>query len=175
MGRREAAPWRQSPHRRRGVNRCTVGSPAGNDAGGFHLDCPVGWRAYQQVQGCALVLVEPSRTEPQAFCANLTVTVSPLEENCDAVLGEALALLDDHLTEHRLIDLESVDVAGLPGHRILSIHTHECWDLTLEQWLLSGEAMQYTLSATAESLDYPAYAGVLRAVIASFAPMEIKT
>lgn len=137
---------------------------------------PDGWdKLARPPAGTLWAAAEPADlASPERFRANLVLT-------CDDTAGltfrdwqvgteEVLPrMLDDFL----LVDLERVEVDGLPGGRRLAHHVDARGRaLTMEQWFtLSGER-GWTLTATCETWTYDELADVLAALAAEWRPVS---
>ena len=101
---------------------------------GFELTLPDGSELHDDMDGMAIVAVEPN--EPSSgFRANLVVTVeevapghpSRATRRCPCAPGRAAV-------GHRLIDLEKLDARRPAGHADAGHHAQEHRAITIEQW-----------------------------------------
>ena len=124
--------------------------------GGFELPLPVGWEWREDVDGVALIAVEPERDDDH-LRANVVVTVERLPdgESREGWSDRSLESLGETLNRHRLLDLLDVEVAGRPARRALShyvdrLHGGVC----LEQWLVPHRGLGVVVSCTTAALEY---------------------
>jgi hypothetical protein len=124
--------------------------------GGFELPLPVGWEWCENVEGCALLAIEPERDDGH-LRANVVVTVERLPEpgSLEEWSERSLAALGESLHRHRLLDLADVEVGGRPARRALShyvdrLHGGVC----LEQWLVPAGELGFVVSCTTAALEY---------------------
>jgi hypothetical protein len=124
--------------------------------GAFAIPLPIGWEWRENVEGCALVAVEPPRQD-EHLRATVVVTVEPLigGETVDAWTARSLEALGDSLRHHRLLDVQAVDVAGRGARRALSHYVNRLFGGTcVEQWLVPVGEAGYVVSCTTPALEY---------------------
>ena len=122
----------------------------------FELPLPPDWERSENVHGCALVAVEPPRDEPH-FRANVVVTVEPLDGDAelDSWAERSLDALRESLDRVRVIDLDSVEIGGLPARRALTHYLHDRFGgVNLEQWSLVHGGLGYVVSCSTAALEY---------------------
>ena len=138
---------------------------------GFELDVPEGTELRDDMDGLALVALEPG-VPPSGFRANLVVTVeevapaTPVGPYTDASLRSQGELL----LGHRLIDLEITAVAGRPATRTLAHHAQGHLAITIEQWRLVEGSHAYTVTGSCATLDYAGVADGFREAAESLVP-----
>jgi hypothetical protein len=124
--------------------------------GAFELPLPVGWEWRENVEGCALIAVEPPRTD-EHLRPTVVVTVEPHadEETLDAWTERSLRALADSLHHHRLLDVQPVTVGGREARRALSHYVNRLFGgVCVEQWLVPAGEMGYVVSCTTPALEY---------------------
>ena len=124
--------------------------------GEFELPLPVGWEWRENVEGCALLALEPPRDD-EHLRATVVVTVERLVagEALDAWAERSLAALEDTLHRHRLIDVTPAEVGGRPARRALSHYVHRAYGgACLEQWLVPAGELGHVVSCTTAALEY---------------------
>ena len=145
------------------------------------LVVPPGWEVVDRPsEGVALVALEPER-DPTAdgrppFRANLVVTaVSTGGLGFRDWQAGSDEILDRALTDYLLVDLERLEVDGLPGGRRLAHHTGPHDEaLTLEQWFVVHEGIGHTLTATVETARYDELADLTATVAAGWRPTLLR-
>lgn len=139
---------------------------------GVAVLAPAGWEQVDVPDpGTPLVVVEP---RDDGFRANLVVTRTDLAGMSfrDWQVGTD-ELLARTLTEHHLIDLERLTVAGRPGGRRLVHHVAPSGAaVVLEQWCTVVGGIGWALSATVDVERSGALAGVLASCAAGFVIAE---
>ena len=123
---------------------------------GFELPLPRDWEQSENVHGCALVSVEPPREDPH-FRANVVVTVEALGSGAEleSWAESSLDALRESLDRLRVIDLESVEIDGLPARRALTHYLHDRFGgVNLEQWSLLHGGLGYVVSWSTAALEY---------------------
>jgi DcrB len=123
---------------------------------GFELPLPREWERAENVQGCALVAVEPPRDDPH-FRANVVVTIEALEKGSEleAWADRSLDALRDSLNRLRVIDLDAAEVGGLPARRALTHYLHgQFGGVNLEQWSLLHGELGFVVSCSTAALEY---------------------
>jgi hypothetical protein len=124
--------------------------------GAFALPLPIGWDCRENVEGCALIAVEPAR-EDEHLRPSVVVTVEPLVagETLDAWTARSLAALGESLHHHRLLDVQAVDVEGRDARRALSHYVNRVFGgVCVEQWLVPVGEVGYVVSCTTPALEY---------------------
>jgi hypothetical protein len=120
----------------------------------FELPLPPEWERSENVHGCALIAVEPPRDDPH-FRANVVVTVERLETGLEGWAERSLDALRDSLDRLRVIDLDSVEIGGLPARRALTHYLHDRYGgVNLEQWSLVHGGFGYVVSCSTAALEY---------------------
>jgi hypothetical protein len=122
----------------------------------FELPLPPGWERSENVHGCALIAVEPPREDPH-FRANVVVTVEPLDEAADLEgwSERSLDALRESLNRLRVIDLDTLEIGGLPARRALTHYLHgQFGGINLEQWSLISAGLGYVVSCSTAALEY---------------------
>jgi hypothetical protein len=123
---------------------------------GFEIPIPAGWERTEDVQGCALVAVEPPREQPH-LRANVVVTIELLGDDADVRAWEerSIVALGKAVNRLRTIDDERVEVGGRGARRVLSHYVHrEFGGVCLEQWLLAHAGAGYVVSCSVAALEY---------------------
>jgi hypothetical protein len=145
--------------------------PYEDEESGFRLEYPGGWIVHDSVPGATLVIVAPE--DEGGFRPNFNVVVQELEPTPDleSLTTTHLANLSRWLTDHFLIDVEPVELAGVPATRTLSAHRQGMYSLTVEQWLAPGDGGIIVLSGTAETLNYSQLADDFSYMAQSFAAL----
>jgi hypothetical protein len=123
---------------------------------GFQLPLPPEWERSENVQGCALVAVEPPRDDPH-FRANVVVTIERLAAGAE--LGDwadqSLEALRASLNRLRVIDLDTAEIDGLRMRRALTHYLHgEFGGVNLEQWSLVHGELGFVVSCSTAALEY---------------------
>lgn len=135
--------------------------------GRFSVTIPTGWQILDEPRvALPLVAVEPQRLE--AFRANLVVTVSSLPQDMtlrDWQMGTDV-LLPETLRDYLLLDLEHVELDGVPGVRRLYCHVASGFAVTGEQWAVRHGDRGIALSVTVATVDWDAAADELAACAA---------
>jgi hypothetical protein len=125
-------------------------------SGLFELPLPPGWERNENIEGCALVAVEPPRDDPH-FRANVVVTIEQLPEDAELEgwAGRSLDALRESLNRLRVIDLDATDIDGLPGRRALTHYLHgQFGGVNLEQWSLVHGGQGFVVSCSTAALEY---------------------
>jgi hypothetical protein len=118
---------------------------------GFEIPVPAGWERTEDEHGCALVAVEPPRTEPH-LRASVVVTIEPLGDDFEE---HSLTALRESLNRLRVIDDDRVEIGGRPARRVLSHYVHRVYGgVCLEQWLLAVDGLGYVVSCSTAALEY---------------------
>ncbi|GAA1136587.1 hypothetical protein [Nocardioides aquiterrae] len=141
------------------------------------LVVPPGWEVVDRpAAGVALVALEPERApaagDRAPFRSNLVVTAVPTGglDFRDWQAGSD-EILDRALTDYLLVDLERLQIDGLPGGRRLAHHTGPHDEaLTLEQWFVLHEGIGHTLTATVETARYDELADVTATAAGTWRP-----
>jgi hypothetical protein len=123
---------------------------------GFELQLPLDWERAENVEGCALVAVEPPRDDPH-FRANVVVTIEPLRADAelDAWADRSLGALRESLERLRVIDLDATQVGGIPARRALTHYLHgQFGGVNLEQWSLVRAGLGFVVSCSTAALEY---------------------
>jgi hypothetical protein len=123
---------------------------------GFEIPIPVGWEVTEQVQGTALVAVEPPREQPH-LRASVVVTVELIGDEADVAAWEerSVAALVDSFNRLRIIDDERVTLDGRDARRVLSHYVHgQFGGVCLDQWLLAAGGAGFVVSCTTAALEY---------------------
>jgi hypothetical protein len=135
---------------------------------GFELPLPPGWEVSENVDGCALVAVEPARHDPH-LRASVVVTVERLGDDAERWPERSLAAVHDSLIRHRVLDDEEVEIGGHRARRVLAHYVHAGFGgVNLEQWLLAHGDRGYVISCTTAALEYDDLADLMRAVAEGF-------
>jgi hypothetical protein len=116
---------------------------------GFEIPLPAGWEVTEDVEGCALLAVEPPREQPH-LRASVVVTVELLGEEVDVAAWEhrSVAALPESFNRLRVIDDERVHVGGRDARRVLSHYVHGRFGgVCLDQWLVAGVVLTCTVAA----------------------------
>jgi hypothetical protein len=123
---------------------------------GFELPLPAEWERAENVQGCALVAVEPPREDPH-FRANVVVTIEQLEQDdqLEPWAERSLDALRESLDRLRVIDLDASEVGGLSARRALTHYLHgQFGGINLEQWSLVHCGLGFVVSCSTAALEY---------------------
>lgn len=142
---------------------------------GFTIPLPEEWEPLADIDGVALIAVEPARGS-QWFRTNLVVTIEPLDIGADLAgwQEQALALMRYGLHEFQLVDVEDIELAGLPARRTLIHHRTEAGPMAaavaMEQWTLIVGRLGYTITASMAALEYDELADVFAGLVAGFRP-----
>lgn len=142
-------------------------------AAGFAILLPQGWEATEEVEGGALVAVEPYRA--QAFRNNVVVTVEtvPADLDLSGWLERSLAGLRDSLNRCRVLDTEHTEVGGVPARRALVHYVHPNYGgVNLEQWSLRQGDRGFIVSATTIVPDYDDQRQLMATIAESLQPGE---
>ena len=136
---------------------------------------PAGWEELAEPLPATLwVAVEPGDGEPGTFRANLVLT-------CDDISGTSFRdwqvatdeLLPRTLDDYLLVDLERLEIDGLPGGRRLAHHVdRQGRALTMEQWFTRDEDRGWTLTATVDTWRYDELADACGATAARWRPVN---
>jgi hypothetical protein len=138
---------------------------------GFELELPKGIEVREDMDGLALVAVEPG--EPSSgFRANLVVTIEEVGPGTavESYTEASLRSQGELLYGHRLIDFEMTEVSRRPATRTLAHHAQEHLAITIEQWRLVEGAHAYTVTASCATLDYATVADGFREAAESLVP-----
>jgi hypothetical protein len=138
---------------------------------GFELAVPDGSELHDDMDGMALVAVEPK--EPSSgFRANLVVTVEEVGAGIavETYTEASLRSQGELLYGHRLIDLEPLTVGGRPAIRTLAHHAQKHLAITVEQWRLVEGPHAYTVTCSCATLDYATVADGFREAAESLVP-----
>jgi len=134
---------------------------------GLSIGLPGDWDMQVDPQpSVALVVVEP-RTD-DSFRANLVVTTDELPDGLDLRLWQEGTdeLLPQALHEYVLLDLEDVELAGLPARRRLAHHTVESGAaVTMQQWAAVRGREGVTVTTTVETMELASTAAMFAAVV----------
>jgi len=124
--------------------------------GGFELPLPVGWEWRENVEGCALLALEPERDDGH-IRANVVVTVErlPDEDTLEEWSERSLTAVASTLNRHRVLDLADVEIGSgvvrrALGHYVDRVHGGVC----LEQWLVPAGGLGFVVSCTTAALEY---------------------
>ena len=123
---------------------------------GFELPLPRDWEHSENVHGCALVSIEPPR-DGSHFRPNVVVTVESLatDVELESWAGSSLDALSESLHRLRVIDVDSVEIGGLPARRALTHYLHDRFGgVNLEQWSLIHRGLGYVVSCSTAALEY---------------------
>ncbi|QSB15717.1 hypothetical protein JQS43_05095 [Natronosporangium hydrolyticum] len=140
----------------------------------FMLSLPEQWERIEDIEGVALVAVEPPRGP--WFRANVVVTIGQIEPGAPVTdwQDETLELLRQTLQEFVLIDVADGELAGAPARRTLAHHTIEDEEavnaVVIEQWAVVAGGLGFTLTASVAALEYADYADLFYRVAAGFRP-----
>lgn len=143
-------------------------------SGAFTLPLPEQWERIDDVEGVAVVAVEPPRGP--WFRANLVVTIGQLQPPAAVPdwQDETLQLLRHTLHDFVLIDVADGELAGAPARRTLAHHTIEDEEavnaVVMEQWAVVAGGFGFTLTASVAALEYADYADLFHRVAAGFRP-----
>jgi hypothetical protein len=130
--------------------------PHRHGGGAFELPLPVGWEWRENVEGCALLAIEPERDD-EHLRANVVVTVErlPEAESLNDWSDRSLTALGEALNRHRLLDLVDVSVNGRTARRALSHYVDRMLGgVCLEQWLVPAGDVGVVVSCTTAALEY---------------------
>lgn len=148
--------------------------PYRHPGAGFTLPLPEQWGRAEDVQGVALVAIEPDRGP--WFRANVVVTIEQLDPRLDLAAWQehSLALLREALNEFYLIDVEETAVGGRPARRTLAHHRteheHTVNAVTMEQWTIREGELGYTLTGSVATLEYDELADTFARLAGEFRP-----
>jgi hypothetical protein len=142
---------------------------------GFTLRLPDRWERVENQGGVALIAAEPDR-DPW-FRANAVVTIEQMPTPTDLAgwHENSMTLLRQMLDEFLLLDVEDLEIGGLPARRTLAHHRSDARQIihsvTFEQWaLLSGDRLGYTLTASVATLEYDELADGFTEMAHAFRP-----
>jgi hypothetical protein len=130
---------------------------------GFELALPDGSELHDDMDGMAIVAVEPN--EPSSgFRANLVVTVEEVGvgTSVQSYTEVSLRSQGELLFGHRLIDLEPLTIDARPATRTLAHHAQEHRAITIEQWRVVEGTHAYTVTCSCATLDYATVADGFR-------------
>jgi hypothetical protein len=133
---------------------------------GFELPVPARWERTEDIDGCALVAVEPPRDDPH-LRANIVVTLERVgaRDTLAAWSERSLDALAESLNEARLLDVEALEVGGRPARRALSHYRHEdVGGVNLEQWLVLAGGLGCVVSCSTAALEYDDLYDLMHAV-----------
>jgi hypothetical protein len=136
------------------------------------LVVPAGWETLADPPEATVLVARGPGFAPDAFRPNLVVTAQDTGglgfRDWQAGTDELLPrILDGYL----LVDLERLEVDGLPGGRRLAHHTGPRGEaLTMEQWFTLVEGVGHTLTATVETWRYDELADAFAAAAATWRP-----
>ncbi len=122
----------------------------------FALVLPVGWQRTEDVDGCALVAVEPLRDDPR-FHASAVVTAERLPGGAarETWVERSRDALRESLNRLRVIDLEVTEIGGIEARRTLAHYVHRDFGgVVLEQWALGEGSLGFVLSCSGGALEY---------------------
>jgi DNA primase len=122
----------------------------------FELPLPAGWEHAEDVDGCALIAVEPARDDPH-FRANVVVTIERLGRDAELEpwAERSLDALRASLERLRVIDLDTTEISGLPARRALTHYVHgQFGGINLEQWSLVHGGLGFVVSCSTAALGY---------------------
>lgn len=136
---------------------------------------PDGWdKLAQPPAGSLWAAVEPlDLDDPGRFRANLVLT-------CDDLGGLSFRdwqvgtdeTLPRMLTDFLLVDLERLEIDGVPGGRRLAHHVDAAGRaLTMEQWFVQDGDRGWTVTGTAETWFYDATADTWAETVAAWRPV----
>lgn len=137
---------------------------------GFTIVLPAGSEIAAPEPGVALAAYDVG-VEEGDFATNLVVTVHPVDPAVDlgAFVDASLAEQGERLVGFQLLDRVDDDLGG-PAVRTLAHHDHGGWAVTIEQWWLLAGGRGYTVTASADTLDWDAVADALDDAARSFSP-----
>lgn len=142
---------------------------------GFTIPLPREWETVTDIDGVALIAVEPSRGD-RWFRANLVLTIEELARGADLAdwQRQAVGLMRQGLPEFHLIDLAETTLAGYPARRTLFHHRAESGSVAAavatEQWTLVVGGLGYTITTSMAALEYDELADVFAGLVADFRP-----
>lgn len=123
-------------------------------AAGFSIPMPQGWEISEEVEGAALVALEPDRGDG-GFRSNVVVTVESTDLDLPEWAAGCVAALQQSLNRCRVLDTEDTGVGGLPARRALLHYVHlQVGGMNLEQWALRRGDEGFVVSATTAVPDY---------------------
>jgi hypothetical protein len=126
-----------------------------HSSAGFAIPLPAGWETSEQIEGAALVAVEPDRGG--AFRSNVVVTgeTRPVGLGLSDWAERCVGLLSQELDHCRLLDTEDTVIGRLPARRVLVHYVHpELGGVNLEQWMLLYGERGFVVSASTAVPDY---------------------
>lgn len=137
---------------------------------------PAGWDQLDEAPPATLwaAVEQPHPERTDRFRANLVLT-------CDDASGMTFRdwqvatdeLLPRTLDDYLLIDLEKLEIDGLPGGRRLAHHVDAAGRaLTMEQWFTLDHDRGWSLTATVETWAYDELADGLAAVAGEWHPVS---
>lgn len=134
--------------------------------GSVSLSVPASWQSFLDEQGVALTAVD----DGPGFRTNAVLTYSRLPEGLSFNDWQRTTdqQLPTTLHDFTLLDLERLDVSGLPGARRLAHHASRANEsLTMQQWMTVIGSTGITLTLTCATLRYVELAPTLSKVAAS--------
>jgi len=144
-----------------------------HDDAGFAVSLPTGWPVDDEVDGCALVCVEPppAGTHPAYLPPSIVVTIDALhdDEPFDRWLSRFRVSLAEIYNKLRLVDLEDTALGDLPAYRTLSHYLHGVvGGVCTEQWCIPAPGLVYVITCAAGTLQYDDFADTFQDVAAGF-------
>ena len=136
---------------------------------GFAIDLPIHSEVIENLNGVALVAIEPG--DPGAFRANINVVIERLggELGLAEYTTRSLEVQGRELAHWRLIDrTEDLLSETLPAVRTLSHHEVAGQPIVLEQWRVTSHDLGFVISASSSPLDYDAVADTMSTCADSF-------
>lgn len=133
--------------------------------------CPPDWDSrLAPANGVVLAAYPPA--DDSDFRSNLVLTMDDVgDATLRAWQRSVDVLLPTRLSGYHLLDLELVELGGLPGVRRLATHqTGEGLSLTLEQWMVLTRRTGYTATATCPTTHFSHTGATLRAVARTLRP-----
>jgi len=143
-----------------------------HDDAGFAVSLPTGWPVDGEVDGCALVCVEPPSGTPPAYLPpSIVVTVDELpdDEPFDRWLSRFRVSLAEIYNEVRLVDLEDTLLGDVPAYRTLSHYLHAVvGGVCTDQWCIPALGRVYVVTCSSGALEYDDFADTFQDVAAGF-------
>ena len=136
---------------------------------GFAIDLPIHSEVIENLDGVALVAIEPG--DPGTFRANINVVIERLAGEVDLTdyADRSLAVQAGELAHCRLIDrTQDLLRTTLPAVRTLCHHEVAGQPIVLEQWRVTSRDLGYVISASSSPLDYDAVADTMSTCADSF-------
>ncbi len=137
--------------------------------GRFAIDLPAQSEILEDVDGIALVAVEPA--DIGAFRANLNIVIERLGEplDLDDYLERSVEVQQRQMSRFRLLDRAPAVLGdGLDARRTLAVHEVDGVAVVLEQWRTVRDDLGYVLSASCGGLDYDEVADTMSTCAESF-------